>query len=149
MVATIKAFAETEDDPDVYAAAHLPPDRPKSPLGPPAAPQITSAVLHPDGTVRLKWRGSRKGGTFFQVYRTQTMLDGTAIGPTLLTSTPEKIFVDRALPAGLRRVDYFIQARRTGGKSDRSGLASLQFGSDGAFDELSSTAGVGTAARAA
>jgi hypothetical protein len=133
MVATIKAFAETEDDPDVYAAAHLPPDRPKSPLGPPAAPQITSAVLHPDGTVRLKWRGSRKGGTFFQVYRTLTALDGTVGSPTLLASTTDKFWTDQDLPSGLRGVQYYLIARRTGGVSGRSGLGTLQFGSDGAF----------------
>jgi hypothetical protein len=133
MVATIKAFAETQDDPEVYAAAHLPPDRPKSPLGPPAAPQITSAVLHPDGTVRLKWKASRKGGTFFQVYRTLTALDGTVGSPTLLASTTDKFWTDQDLPSGLRGVQYYLIARRTGGVSGRSGLGTLQFGSDGAF----------------
>jgi hypothetical protein len=151
MVATIKAFAETQDDPEVYAAAHLPPDRPKSPLGPPEPPKSLSATLLVNGVVRLKWRASRKGGTFFEVYRTQTALDGTTTGPTLLTSIPDKTYIDRTLPSGLRRVEYFIQARRTGGISDRSGLASLQFGSDGAQGQAAATnlENPGTASRAA
>ena len=140
MVATIKAYAETQDDPQVYARARIPPDRPKAPLGPPEAPRNVSATLLVNGVVRVRWTGSRKGGTFFEVYRTATNLDGTTARPTLLTSTPDKTYIDRDLPSGLRRVDYFVQARRTGGKSDRSPLASLQFGSDGAFDEQDSSA---------
>ncbi len=149
MVATIKAYADTQDDPNVYSEAQIPPDRPKAPLGPPEAPHSVSATLLVNGVVRLAWKGSRKGGTFFEVYRMLTTADGQRGAPTLLTSTPDKTWTDRDLPAGLRQVEYFLIARRTGGVSDRSGLASLQFGSDGAFYEQGSTAGAASAARAA
>jgi hypothetical protein len=46
-------------------------------------------------------------------------------------------------------VQYYLIARRTGGQSDRSSLASLQFGADGAFENQSVTAEASQATLAA
>ncbi len=129
-VGAIKAHADTTDDPNVYAAASIPPDRPKAPLGPPPAPTGVSTTLEPGGTVLVAWRGTRKGGTTFAVERALVDADGT-IGPfTLIDTTTDKSWRDTAVPAGQRGVHYRIIAQRRGGRSSPSNLATLSFGTE-------------------
>jgi hypothetical protein len=84
----------------------IPSDRPKAPLGAPPAPTAVRAILQNGGAVRLKWKGTRKGGTLFLIQR-------ALVGPD-----------------GQRGIHYRIIAQRSGGRSGPSNLATLSFGTE-------------------
>jgi len=69
MIKLIRTNAEITNNPNVYILANIPPVAPPTPLGPPASPSDLVASLLSSGSVQLKWKGSRAGGTSFRIYR--------------------------------------------------------------------------------
>ncbi|HED52858.1 MAG TPA: fibronectin type III domain-containing protein [Phycisphaerales bacterium] len=129
LIKTIRAFAETTQNPDVYATAQIPAPAAPTPMGPPETPTALSATITNAGEVELAWTASRAGGTTFAIER-RTQTPGQPFGAwELLGSTPKKEFTDTAVPVGLESAQYRITADRTGGQSTPTEPVVVLFGS--------------------
>ncbi len=114
LIKTIKAFADTTNNPNVYNLAQIPPPAAPSPPPPLEAPEDFTADPAADGTISLKWKGSLRFSTFFSIFRR---------GPgeanfTQIATVAAKSFIDTAPPApkgpeqANRSVDYLVRAQR-------------------------------------
>ena len=115
-IATIKAFAQSTDDPNVYSRSHLSAPRRGGPIAAPAAPVNVSATISGNGALTLSWEARASGastGVFFQVYRRENFAAWT-----LLASTADTAHVDPAPLAG--DSGYAVIAGRG---LDRSGMS--------------------------
>jgi hypothetical protein len=127
LVKTIRAFAQTTDDPNVYTAASIPPPAPPSPPGPPVQPTALNAdVLLPFG-IGLTWKGSTAQSAYFGVWRRLT----GEVNATLIKTTKNKSFDDRTLPDGTASADYYITAYRDNFEVNSATLT-IQIGTNGA-----------------
>jgi hypothetical protein len=126
LIKTIRAFAETNDDPNVYSAAQIPPPAPPSPPGPPALPTALKAKFMTPFGIRLDWKGSIAQGTYFAIFR--QVAGETAF--TNIQTTRDKFYEDLSLPGGIDAASYYIAAFRDGEQVNSTTLA-LQFGPGG------------------
>lgn len=135
LIKTIKAFAETTNNPAVYALANVPPPAAPAPLGPPATPTALVATLDTAGQIAVKWEGSRVGGTSFTIERS---LSG-ATGPwSIVGVSEERSFLDVAVPRGVDAISYRVTASRAGGSSTPSASVSVLFGNTGSQNNSAS-----------
>lgn len=110
LIAMIKAFAETTNNPAVYAVAQIPPPAPPQPAPPPAQPTDLAATLDTFGVLTLTWKSVPKGptsGIFFFVERKVGTGAWTPLG-----GTQDASFID---PVGLtvtNVIQYRVKARR-------------------------------------
>src|SRR5690606_26361508 len=106
-VRIISAHAAITENPGVYAAAQIPPPSAPSPIHP-EAPTDLRFELQSDGSVLLRWRGSRRGGASFGIRRRITM-PGEAAGPLAwLAHTDRSRYADCKIPAGALSATYQI-----------------------------------------
>jgi hypothetical protein len=108
LIKTIKAYADTKNDPNVYVLANIPAPAAPTPAGPPVAPTDLAAVMNSDGTIRLTWKGSLAQRQFFSVWRqlpSQNM-------PLQIGAVAAKEFTDVTVPRGLNQVVYNVRAHR-------------------------------------
>lgn len=128
MITLIKAGAEINNDPSIYAQASVPPPAEPSPLGPPPMPTELSSHLNTAGQVVLTWKCPRSGGTSFSIARRTTAPAQPVSGWTLIGTSEEQRFIDTALPVGLESATYRVVASRVGGSSEPSDVSTLFFG---------------------
>ncbi|MCW5757187.1 MAG: fibronectin type III domain-containing protein [Phycisphaeraceae bacterium] len=110
LIATIKAYAEANNDPSVYEKALIDPPSPRGEGTPPDQPRMLRASLDTDGSLVLTWKGKGPGGTRYDVTR---LLPGDG-GFKVIGDTSKKRWVDNDLPAGTGQVLYRVIARQTG-----------------------------------
>ncbi|MEL6497279.1 MAG: hypothetical protein AAF937_06115 [Planctomycetota bacterium] len=128
LVKTIKAFAQTNEDPGVYTAANIPQPKPRTPLGPAPQPQNVTLKLTTTGAISVAWQAETAGRMAFVIER-QTMPVGGSFGDwSIIGTTTTKNFIDETVPAGLERAVYRITAERPGGRSEPSESATAYFG---------------------
>ena len=108
LIKTIKAYAETTGDPNVYALANVPPPAEPTPAGPPDTPTNVTGVINSDGAVELKWNGTLASRTFFEVLR---KIEGETTW-TVIDSIGAKSFLDATVPFGTTSVQYRVRAKR-------------------------------------
>ncbi|MCW5766535.1 MAG: hypothetical protein KIT68_11240 [Phycisphaeraceae bacterium] len=127
----IKAFAETTNNPNVYALAGVSPDSPPGTLPPPNAPQQFTAGVNADGSLTIKWKVSQPTGVTNVQYVLSRRLG--ASGPFAIIGTvgASKSFTDRTLPLGVDQVQYLVQPRRGETAGALSPVFNVQFGSVG------------------
>lgn len=118
----IKAYAETQDDPNaIYAKAQIPAPVAPGPALPPGTPTDIRAGLEPDGSVILKWKalGGASGNTVWTVSRRlPAQAEFSFAG-----ASGSRVFIDDTLPAGNSSVTYQIRGQR----GSAMGPASLPF----------------------
>jgi len=124
LIKTIRAYAETTNDPGVYVAAEIPAPSPPTPAGPPEKPTELAVGLLPSGGLHLTWKGTLSQSAYFSVYRKAEAESSF----TLLDSPADKFFDDTTIPAGANNVTYYIQARRDSFRVD-SAWFQVNFGS--------------------
>ncbi len=108
LIKVIKAYAESTNDPSVYATASIPPPAAPSPAGPPVKPtELDADLLLPFG-ISLKWKGSVSQGAYFGIWR---RVEGEA-NFSLIDTTKAKAFEDRTLSGTVNSVEYYIAAYR-------------------------------------
>jgi hypothetical protein len=116
-VKTIKAFAETSGNPDVYALANVPPPAEPVPVGAPGSPVNLSGVMAANGTLTLTWDAAVSGpsnGIVFEVARRRVTEPGFA----LVAVTGDKEYQDpvfanwAAMDPGAGPIEYQVRARR-------------------------------------
>jgi len=124
VVRTIRAFAETSEDPGaVYAIAQIPPPSQPTPQPPPAQPTNLTITLDPtEGTLTLHWKAANPPGTSGTAYIIRRRLPGETEFKFLGVSG-KKAFVDMTLIAGPDSVQYTVQGQR----ADMSGPVSPIF----------------------
>ncbi len=127
-VKTIKAFAGTTGNPNVFTPSMIPP--PKSPTSAtaPATPTSLSATLLNNGAIQLDWKANFSNGVVFTVWRRLgTEQNMEQIG----TVSGARSFSDAALPVGSQSASgvwYQVRAERLGLFSDFSEPIFVRFG---------------------
>lgn len=110
LIRTIKAYAETTDDPNVYVLANVPPPSDPTPAGPPDTPTGVTGSINSDGAVVLRWEGTLAYSTFFEILR---RLEGQTEW-TVIDSVGAKRYLDEGVPVGTTSVQYRVRAKRGG-----------------------------------
>jgi len=127
LVRTIRAFAESQADPDsVYSLAQIDPPAPPSPLpAPNPATDVTVGIQPVTGAINLKWKATQP--TSGTVYVVKRRINSTGPWEFVGTAGSEKSFVDATFVAGPDSVQYSIQAQRSNLFSDPTGVL-INFG---------------------
>ena len=128
-VATIKSFAETTNNPNVYVLAGVSPNDPPGTLPAPVPPQMFTAGVNPDGSLTIKWKVSQPGGVTNVVYLVSRRMNGTGTYMLISSEGSNKSFMDTTLPIGVDRVEYIVQPKRGTVLGEMSNVFSVQFGS--------------------
>ncbi len=129
---TIKAYAATTNNPNVFTLAVIPPPKTPSAGPPPAIPTNVSATLQPSGSVQVSWKGKLSGGTAFSVWRKLNQPNDPFV--QIATVNGATAYIDETLPAGAAGsagtgVFYAIKAHRVGLASGLSEPAVIKLGS--------------------
>ncbi len=109
LILTVKAFAASSDDPQVYVLADLSPKAPPGETPAPDAPSDVGTTLLPNGALELKWKGRGPQGTFYIVSRQLA----TETAYSVIATVTDKAFTDSGLPFGIDEVRYQINAQQT------------------------------------
>ncbi len=119
LIATIKAFAETTDNPNVYALSSIDPPAPPTPVAAPTVPFDVSGSVSPTGNATITWDADRSGassGIFFMVERKR----GNEATFSIIGGTAEKAFLDVDPRFATGTVQYRVKAQRGGLSSEWS-----------------------------
>lgn len=109
LLRTIKNFAESKNDPNVYVLAQIPAPAPPSPAPPPGLPEQFRVEVFPVGSVKLTWKCKNPtGGTVYEVWR--QIGEGALI---YAGTSGLREFIDETLPAGSSPVTYRVTAVRS------------------------------------
>lgn len=111
VISTIKAFAESTGDPNVYVLANINPPAPPTPVPAPATPTEFTGSVSPDGVVTLRWRAEASGpsnGVFFLLERKR----GGAGAYAVLGATMERTYEDPEADVVNGPVQYRVRAVR-------------------------------------
>lgn len=130
LIKTIKAYADTTNNPNVYALAQIPPPAAPTPQPPPGQPTDFRVELTGGGAIALSWKSTNSapsGGAFFTVRR---RLAGES-NFTMLGGTGSKSFIDDTVPFGTNAVTYLVQGFRGTEPGPESEQLSVQFGAGG------------------
>lgn len=129
-ISIIRGFAESSNNPGVYALAGISPDDPRSTLPPPNTPEMFTANVNPDGSLTIKWKVAQPAGVTNVSYIVRRRLNGAAGAFVQLGSaTTKKSYTDETLPVGVDRVEYMIQPTRGTVVGPQSPIFTVQFGS--------------------
>lgn len=109
LILNIKAYAANTNDPQVYVLADVSPRAEPGETPAPDAPSVIKAELLDQGRVRLTWKGKGPRGTFYIVKR-RLPSENTF---TVIATVTDKAFTDEALPFGVDKVVYAIDAQQT------------------------------------
>lgn len=127
---SIRAFAEGNGGPGVYAIAQIPAPADPAPAPAPSEPYDLDASIDNNGYVVLTFKAeaaSAHTGVFFEIRR---KLDGES-GFTLLASTGTKSFTDMGIQSGTASAVYNVTAKRGELSSPTSENIYVPFASSG------------------
>ena len=125
MIDSIKNYAQTTGDPNVYTLAQIPPPAPPGVVGPPGTPFDFRVGLRQDGSVELKWKCNNPSGAGGTVYEILRSVGGGAM--QFVDNAGEKTFIDETVPANSGPVTYQITGVRTTVRGDPAQFT-MQFG---------------------
>jgi hypothetical protein len=115
MIATIKTYAATQSDPNVYVLAQIPPPAAGGPTPPPGTPFDFTVTLMQDGSLGLRWKCNSPSGTVGTIYEVKRATGGGGGGGAMefVGASGVKSFVDGTLPSGASPVTYQVTAVRS------------------------------------
>jgi len=111
LIATIKAFAETTNNPNVFSLSSIEPPAPPTPATAPTNPFDVSGSVSPTGNATITWDADRSGastGIFFMVERKR----GNEATFSIIGGTAEKAFLDVDPRFATGTVQYRVKAQR-------------------------------------
>ncbi len=127
-IKTIKAYAGTTNNPNVFNLAQIPPPKAPTTGTAPPTPTSVSATLLNSGAIQLDWKGNIASGVVFTIWRRfGTEANMEQIG----TVSGAKSFTDSTLPVGTQTASgvwYQVRAERIGLTSDFSEPIFVRFG---------------------
>ncbi|MCL4220112.1 MAG: hypothetical protein KJZ65_01955 [Phycisphaerales bacterium] len=111
MIRTIRAFAQSSNNPNVYVLAQIPPPATPGPVPAPGTPFAFKVGLLQNGALELKWKCHNPSGASGTVYE---IMRRVGSGPFSYLDAPgQRQFVDAGVPAGAASVTYQITAARS------------------------------------
>lgn len=114
MIQTIRTWAESKNDPNVYTLAQIPPPATPGVTPPPGTPFDFTVNLLQSGALELKWKCNNPSGTQGTVYEIKRRVGGGGGGAFgYVGSSGVKTFTDDTVAAGSPSVTYQITAIRT------------------------------------
>lgn len=123
MLRTIRAFAESTNDPGVYNLAQIPPPAVPGVVGAPGTPFDFRVRLLQNGAIELKWKCRHPRGAEGTVYEVRRCVDGPSGGgggggafAFVGSVGAGKTFADETVPAGSASVTYQVTAVRSTGR---------------------------------
>ncbi len=132
-IASIKGFAETTRNVNVYALGGVSPSDPPSPVPAPLAPDMFTAGVNPDGSLTIKWKVTQPTGVSNVTYIVSRRINGGGGGAGAFTIVANegsnKTFLDKTLPIGVDKVEYMVQPKRGNVFGAQSNIFTVQFGS--------------------
>lgn len=111
MIETIRNYAQSKNDPNVYVLAQIPPPAVPGTLPPPGTPTDFSVGLLQDGSLELKWKCANPAGTQGTIYEVKRQIGGGTF--TFVGATGVRAFTDDTLPAGSTPATYQITGVRS------------------------------------
>lgn len=111
MIQTIKTFAQTTNNPNVYVLAQIPPPSQGGVTPPPGTPTDFTVGLLQDGSLELKWKCGNPSGTVGTIYEVLRKIGTGAFA--FVGATGVKTFTDDSLPAGASPATYQVTAVRS------------------------------------
>lgn len=135
LVKTIRAFAETTNNPAVYDKANFAPPSPPSPLPPPSQPTDVTATIEPTGGLTLRFKATSPGAG--AVYLVKRKLAGESEFTLIGTADPDsrgnkfKSFLDDSIPAGANNFEYVFQGKRGSVFGPESAIFLVRIGTGG------------------
>jgi hypothetical protein len=111
MIQTIKTYAETKNDPNVYVLAQIPPPAAPGTTPPPGTPFEFTVGLLQNGALELKWKCNNPSGTQGTIYEVKRSVNGGAFN--FVGATGVKSFTDDTLPSGATPATYQVTAVRS------------------------------------
>lgn len=111
MIDTIKAFAQSSGNANVYVLAQIPPPAVPGTVPPPGTPFDFAVSLLQSGALEFKWKCLNPVGSVGTIYEVQRKI-GTG-GFAFIGGIGVKTFLDETLPVGSAPVTYKITAVRS------------------------------------
>lgn len=122
-VKTIRLFAESTNNPDVYTKAQIPPPTAPTPAPPPMQPVQLGAQIIPGGVLRITFKATDTGGgatTYLVSRKLAGQSSYTVIGTGGTARSTDganlprgfKFFDDTSLPAGSNNMMYMVVGQR-------------------------------------
>lgn len=111
MIDTIRNYAETKNNPNVYTLAQIPPPATPGTTPPPGTPFDFTVGLLQNGALELKWKCSNPSGTQGTIYEVKRQIGSGAF--TFVGATGVRTFTDDTLSNGSAPVTYQITAVRS------------------------------------
>ncbi|KAA0213038.1 MAG: hypothetical protein DYG94_12075 [Leptolyngbya sp. PLA3] len=128
MIDTIRNWAESKDNPNVYALAQIPPPATPGTTPPPGTPFKFRVGLLQDGALELKWKCNNPGGTVGTIYEIRRAVGGGAFA--FVGASGVKSFTDDTLVSGAAPVTYRITAVRSTARGNPAQFT-VNFGTGG------------------
>ena len=148
MIQTIKTFAQTSNNPNVYVLAQIPPPAQGGTTPPPGTPFDFTVGLLQDGSLELKWKCSNPSGTVGTIYEVLRKVGTGAF--SFVGATGVKTFTDDTL-TGASPVMYQITGVRSTARGNPAQFT-VHFGVGGpglTIASITSDEGVGASVKMA
>lgn len=114
MIQTIKTYAESKNDPNVYNLAQIPPPPVPGTVPPPGTPSNFTVGLLQNGSVELRWRCENPAGSGGTIYEVRRRTGTSTEAPFVFVgAVGTRTFVDGTIPSGASPVAYEITAVRS------------------------------------
>lgn len=131
IVRTIRAYAESTNNPGVYLLAEIPAPADPTQVPPPAPCTNLSATLDgATGNITIKWKATQPEGATGTSYIITRRAAGQA-NFSFLGVTGKKSFVDTTFTAGPDSVQYQVQGTRSDSTGPMSEILVVTFGRTG------------------
>jgi hypothetical protein len=112
MIQSIRNWAESKNDPNVYVLAQIPPPATPGTTPPPGTPFEFRVGLLQNGALELRWKCNNPSGTQGTIYEVKRR-PGSSGAFGYVGSSGVKNFTDDTVPAGSPSVTYQITAVRS------------------------------------
>ena len=140
MIGTIRNYAQTNNDPNVYTLAQIPPPATPGVTPPPGLPSNFTVELLQNGALALKWKCKNPAGVGGTIYEVLRSVGGGAF--SFVGNPGEKAFTDETVPQGSGTVTYQITATRSTARGNPAQFT-VTFGTGGATVTVENVTGSG------
>lgn len=133
-IATIRAYAQTKNDPNVYTLAQIPPPATPGVTPPPGKPEAFRVELLESGALVLGWKCRNPAGIGGTIYEVLRRFGGPGAAFTYIGSSGLRNFTDETIPssAAAGGVTYRVTAVRSTARGEPAQFTvSFGVGGDG------------------
>lgn len=129
MIDTIRVYAETKNDPNVYNLAQIPPPATPGVTPPPGTPFEFTVGLLQNGALELKWKCNNPSGTQGTIYEVKRRI-GESGAFQFVGAIGVRTFIDDTIPSGSSPVTYQVTGVRSTQRGNPAQFT-VSFGSGG------------------